>query len=129
MQETNPGRNREWCRSGAEEVERLIADDQHQIDEARMISTRESQLQRTEENRLKALGKFQQRLKERQESEEIKLSEREQDRRKKRNQRVVRFLPDQKRKRMSEEVNVFAKSGLSKRQRTNGQDGYSQLTT
>ena len=69
--------------SGAEEVERLIEDDQHQIDEARMISTRESQLQRTEENRLEVLGKFQQRLKERQESEEIKLREREQDRQKK----------------------------------------------
>ena len=63
-----------------------------------MISTRESQLQRTEENRLEVLGKFQQRLKERQEIEEIKLREREQDRRKKRHQRVTRYRPDQKRK-------------------------------
>ena len=70
-------------------MERLIEDDQHQIDEARMISTRELQLQRTEEYRLEALGKFQLRLKERQESEEIKLREREQDRRKKRHQRVT----------------------------------------
>ena len=87
----------------------------------------ELQLQRAEANRLIAIGKFQQRLKERQESEDKKLIEREQDRRKKRNQRVVKFLPDQKRKRMSEEVNVFAKSGLSRRQKTNGQDGCAQL--
>ena len=100
-------------------MERLIEDDQHQIDEARMISTRESQLQRTEENRLEVLGKFQQRLKERQESEEIKLREREQDRWKKRHQRVTRYRPDQKRKRISEDRNVFANSGLSRRQKTN----------
>ena len=83
-----------------------------------MISTREAQLKRTEEKRLKALGKFQERLKERQESEEIKLSEREQDRRKKRHQRVTRYRPDQKRKRISEDRNVFANSGLSRRQQT-----------
>ena len=108
-------------------MDRQIADDQHQIDEDRRTSIRELQLQRAEANRLIAIGKFQQRLKERQESEDIKLIEREQDRRKKRNQRVVKFLPDQKRKRMSEEVNVFAKSGLSKRQSANGQGGCAQL--
>ena len=108
-------------------MERQIAEDQHQIDEVRIHSTRELQRQRTEENRLVAIGIVKQRLKERQESEDIELIEREQDRRKKRNQRMVKFLPDQKRKRMSEEVNVFAKSGLSRRQKTNGQDGCAQL--
>ncbi len=66
-----------------------------------------------EANRLIATRKLQQRQKERQDSIVIKLIEREQDRRKKRNQK---FLPDQKRKRMSEEVNVFAKS--TRRMRT-----------
>ena len=106
---------------------RLIEDDQHQIDEVRMISTRELQLQRTEEHRLVALGKLQQRLKERQEGEEIKLRELEQDKRKKRHQRTTKYRPDQKRKRVSEDRNVFVHSGLSRRQKTNGQDGCAQL--
>ena len=108
-------------------MDRLIAEDQHQIDEVRMISTRELQLQRTEEHRLVALGKLQQRLKERQESEEIKLRELEQDRRKKRHQRVTKYRPDQKRKRVSEDRNVFVNSGLSRRQQKNGQGGCAQL--
>ena len=45
-------------------MERLIAEDQHQIGEVRMNSTRELQLQRTEEHRLVAPGILQQRLKE-----------------------------------------------------------------
>ena len=127
MQEKNSGRNREGRSRGEDEVERLIAEDQHQIGEVRMNSTRELQLQRTEEHRLVALGNLQQRLKERQESEEIKLRELEQDRRKKRHQRVTRHRPDQKRKRVSEERNVFVNSGLGRRQQSNGQGGCSQL--
>ena len=102
-------------------MERLIAEDQHQIGEVRMNSTRELQLQRTEEHSV-ALGILQQRLKERQESEEIKLRELEQDRRKKRHQRVTRHRPDQKRKRVSDERNVFVNSGLSRRQHSSQMD-------
>ena len=163
----------------ADALERQIEDDQHQIGEDRINSIRRSQLQRTEEHRLEALGKLQQRLKERQESEElklreleqealgklqqrlkemqdseeiklreleqeargklkqrlkerqeseeIKLRELEQDKRKKRHQRTTKYRPDQKRKRVIEDQNVFVNSGLSRRQQTNGQDGCAQL--
>ena len=104
--------------SGAEEFDRLIADDQNQIDEDRMISTRALQLQTIEVNRLRALGKLQQSPKKRKESECKRGIER--DRLKKSNQRVVMYTPDQKRKKMNEEVNVFAQSGLGRRQRENG---------
>jgi len=51
--------------SGAEELDRLIVDDQNQIDEGRMISIRALPLQTIEVNRLRALGKLQQRSKKR----------------------------------------------------------------
>ena len=80
-----------------------------------------------EDKRIKALGKLQGSSKKRLKSEERRLIERENDRLKKRNQRVVKYTPYRKKEKRSGEVNVFAKSGLSRRQRTNGQDGCSQL--
>ena len=89
-------------------------------------------MQDSEEIKLRELeqearGKLKQRLKERQESEEIKLRELEQDKRKKRHQRTTKYRPDQKRKRVREDRNVFVNSGLSRRQQANGQDGCAQL--
>ena len=49
------------------------------------------------------------------------------EREKKGRQRTGTFAPELKKQRMSEETNVLAQEGLSKRQKTKGQSGCAQL--
>jgi len=79
-------------------------------------------MERIEINKLKALEKLKS-SKKRKEIEGQMAIERE----KKRKQRVVNPMSETKKRRWSVEPNVFAQVGLSKRQKTNGQDGVAQL--
>ena len=87
----------------------------------------ETDRERAEYKRIIAPERQQQSSKKRKESEGQMVIEREQGRLKKSKQRVVMYTPGGKKKRMSEETNVFIQAGLNKRQKANGQDSCAQL--